>query len=673
VGPFLNNQLRTLGAFIISSALLITTGCGLAPKTVAADEVAAIASYCSSPTTYNGGATINGTAKYEYRIEGNGVIADGNNAFKPSTTTPSLFSLRILVTGPNSYSVQTTKSWNCLANCTASKVIDGLTNAINDNMTGVDYVKATGDRILGLSTYSGYTITVDQLSGLTALDTNPIRYAEVKIFDSSGTSVQCGETDGFGDFVLDVPDANATYTVRVYTRANNTHNTAYIMNTPTSNTAYSISASVSPSVSTNVDLIAPATGTLLGGAFNIMDQIQNAQDYLRTTTAGCDSVFSECIPVTTVPLVYVYWRKGISPGVYYGMSGPISFYLNGDRQLYILGGVGGDSDVEDMDHFDNSVITHEYGHFIEDQFGAPDSPGGSHDGDSIIDPRLAWGEGWADFFQAAVRNDPYYRDTVGHVCDLNPCSSSQTTLAAFDEYLDPSGGTYKDTPAILGEGNFREFSVTRALWDIVKTSGISQFSEIWTALNGTDSMRTVTDYFKSIGRLYYQQASATGHTDWSSTATNEKQQPSMIDYGNPLLVQAGCAPASKAMAIKKVVGDEGSPDTADQFRNNDFYLYTHPGGPLTILLTWSGGAVADLDLYLYKRDYAYGTSTGRLGYSYAESHTTSGTESISRTLEAGVYLINVVGFTGEPSYSNNSTYSTTYQLKIGGVTACPTL
>ncbi|MEK7356871.1 MAG: hypothetical protein AAB250_10505, partial [Bdellovibrionota bacterium] len=189
-----------------------------------------------------------------------------------------------------------------------------------------------------------------------------------------------------------------------------------------------MTGSGSPSAS----LVASATGSLVGGAFNILDQILNAQEYLRTKTSGCSGTFGDCSAFTTAPLVLVYWTPGLSPGVYYGISGGISFYLNDDKELYILGGISGDTEVSDMDHFDNSVIVHEYGHFIEDQFGNPDSPGGSHNGNSVIDPRLAWGEGWANFFQAAVTGVPYYRDTYGHVV----CSSgSSCTGANFNEFL----------------------------------------------------------------------------------------------------------------------------------------------------------------------------------------------------------------------------------------------
>ncbi|MES2854970.1 MAG: hypothetical protein V4692_03855, partial [Bdellovibrionota bacterium] len=616
-----------------------------------------------------------GSAKYEYRAEGNGVIPDGHNAFKPTATVAgSVFSLRMTVTNINtSATVVTTKSWTCPgpSACRPATVVTALTNAVNAFGTGVANLTAVGTRVLGLVPGTGYTVTVDTLTNLSAFNKNPIRRAEVRAYNSSGVLTQCGETDGTGNFSINLPNDGGTYSVRVYSRSNNSSNTAYIMDTPTANVEYSLSSSVvSTGVPAPLTLVAPATGTMTGAAFNILDQILNSQEYLRAQTLGCTADYAQCEVFTTAPLVYVYWKKGVSPGVYYGISGPISFYLNGDRQLYILGGVNGNTDVADMDHFDNSIIIHEYGHFIEDQFGNPDSPGGSHDGDSIIDPRLAWGEGWANFFQAAVTQDPYYRDTVGRLgCTPMPCTS-----VSFDEYLDPTGGSYLDKPTVgaVGEGNFREFSVARVLWDVIKVGGASQFSEVWTAFTGAVSMQSINDRFKSIGRLHALQLALTSADDWTTVVAAEEQRGGSKDYGNLLTTAGGCAPTTTAMAIKKNAGDEGSPDTSDQFRHNDFLIYNHPGGSATILLEWTGAAVADLDLYLYREDYVYGASTGRVAYSYAESNTTSGSESVTASLAAGKYLINVVAYTGVSAYLNGSTYNTAYSLKINGVVACPT-
>jgi hypothetical protein len=68
----------------------------------------------------------------------------------------------------------------------------------------------------------------------------------------------------------------------------------------------------------------------------------------------------------------------------------------------------------DPDEFDDSVLLHEYGHYVLDLYSRDDSPGGSHVlGDDALDLRLAWSEGWATFFSSVVRNDPVHVDTSG--------------------------------------------------------------------------------------------------------------------------------------------------------------------------------------------------------------------------------------------------------------------
>ena len=78
--------------------------------------------------------------------------------------------------------------------------------------------------------------------------------------------------------------------------------------------------------------------------------------------------------------------------------------------IYILGdftALGGDTD-----EFDQSVIAHEFGHYVEDRFGRSDSIGGDHGGSAtLLDLRVAFGEGWGNAFSGMVLGDPIYRDS----------------------------------------------------------------------------------------------------------------------------------------------------------------------------------------------------------------------------------------------------------------------
>jgi hypothetical protein len=521
-------------------------------------------------------------------------------------------------------------------------------------------------------------------NGSISASPRPIRFAEVRVTDSSGALIQCAETDQSGAFLFSLPNGNSNYTVSVTSRAANSKNSAFVMNNPTANSYYAVSTGINTSQSdptlSQLHLVAPASGTFEGGAFNILDQILNTQEFLRNSTRDCDqsgssNFFHNCIPFTVAPSVNVYWSPGLNPGKYVGESSAISFYINGKKELYILGGINGDTEVSDMDHFDNSVIIHEYSHFIEDQFSYPSSPGGSHTGNGIIDPRLAWGEGWADFLQAAVTGSPIYRDTYGHVGCVSPTPGSLCTGVNFNESLEFPTSDLPSSIGGIGEGNFREFSVARALWSALvqtPTSPATYFSEIWTAFTGQlNSLRIAHNPFNHIGHLHVlQQQQASPHSDWTEIRNHEQQAGDLSAFATPLvspLSDGSCPYTPSTMNIVKTGLDNGSFATSDLMRNNDFYAYHHPGGDVTITLNLSSAdGNVDLDLYLLEKTYLFGDKK----YWIRASNTSgSSSESIHATLGADNYMIHVMAYTG--IYPSPTTRVAAYRLTINGVAVCP--
>ncbi len=126
-------------------------------------------------------------------------------------------------------------------------------------------------------------------------------------------------------------------------------------------------------------LVTVASGE--AGAFNVFDTLVDVMDRIRVTYAH----------PTPVPLI-AFWQVGSDDGTYY------------DGSIHLLGA------ADDDDGFDDTVILHEAGHYIEDVEGRSDSQGGQHDG-SPTDPRLAWSEGFATYWAMAVRNIPLYMDS----------------------------------------------------------------------------------------------------------------------------------------------------------------------------------------------------------------------------------------------------------------------
>jgi hypothetical protein len=172
-------------------------------------------------------------------------------------------------------------------------------------------------------------------------------------------------------------------------------------------------------------------------------------------------------PVTFPPLV-VNWSPENTPEIpppgspctlANGCIGT-SHYDPGDKQIYVLGKAG-----VDTDEFDSHVIVHEWGHFLEANQSRSDSPGGIHYTDDILDPRLALGEGWGDAVPAMVLPETTYADSY---------FSTETTLDAFgfDAETTP---TPTDDP---NPGPFSEMSVMRLLYDIYDSGTNESYDKV---------------------------------------------------------------------------------------------------------------------------------------------------------------------------------------------------
>ena len=504
----------------------------------------------------------------------------------------------------------------------------------------------------------------------------PIRHAEIRVTNSAGSLIQCSETDASGNFSLNLPNDGSSATISITSRADNTFVKAYILANPTQNTFHSISKSVTLDASKSVGtLTASATGTLEGGAFNILDKVLDSNDFLRTATANCQITFTNCIAFTIAPLVSIYWDKGVDPGSYFNLP-PLSFFLPDRNELYILGGVGGDIDNTDTDHFDDTIIIHEYGHFIEHNFSITDSPGGSHNGDNLLDPRLAWGEAWSNYFQAIVTGSSVYRDTYG------------TPLGTSGVYVNENleSGT-ADTATEADEGNFREFSITRALVDLTDADEMNasddlqtSFAEFWTIFAGTTGGFADTSMnFRSIGLFYVLQNALVGKSNWSTIQTAEDHLALRTNYANTLSAGAACPTVILAEDVPGASPsngpgrqpEDGSFVNSNQFKSNDFYQITHAGGALNITMTYTTtpANAANLDLFLYENEYSFGdTTTMSAASEDINSIAASGdTEIISLgSLAAGTYLLNVHYDTASGIRSAAS-----YSLTVNATSVCP--
>ena len=72
----------------------------------------------------------------------------------------------------------------------------------------------------------------------------------------------------------------------------------------------------------------------------------------------------------------------------------------------------GDAGV-DTDEYDESVIIHEWGHYLQTILSRDDSIGGPHGSGDLLDMRVAFSEGWANAYSGLASNRDVYSDTSG--------------------------------------------------------------------------------------------------------------------------------------------------------------------------------------------------------------------------------------------------------------------
>jgi hypothetical protein len=351
------------------------------------------------------------------------------------------------------------------------------------------------------------------------------------------------------------------------------------------------------------------------GPFNILADIRAANAVVRAAA-----------PETVIPPVTIYWAVNYRNGTFFSPS---------TRSLYLLGDRGIDSE-----EFDDSVILHEYGHFLAASFSRDDSMGGTHALGDRLDPCTAFSEGWASFLGQAVLNDPTYIDTYG---------SNGSVVFTFN--LEPNAPSW-DKP-----GYWSEFTVASSLWDLADAAVdpgdelALGFGPIWKALTGGLRSETKVYLIDFCDVLARDNADKPPVLAGLTAILNERR----ISYTPGAKPSVPNPFPALLPPFQTVAGALDSTVPANRsYRGNQFdaiasYTFTLTS-PATVdlLLQITGSrslATADLDLYLWNATGAYITGS-------AAANGVGGTERIARLLPAGTYLVQVRSY-----YWNGVTYS----------------
>ncbi len=509
----------------------------------------------------------------------------------------------------------------------------------------------------------------------------PIQNAEVAVYDQNLKLVQCGSTDSSGALKslnttsdLYLPSIAQNYRVRVLARSNyqytsdpNDFISVSIKKDTYKNEVHFIENFVysDGASGANLDLVALARQEsydmeITGGAFNILNNIQQSYDYIKNhTTAGTTNCLSTKFDV--------FWKAGFNPMQYQNPQADpntlanTSFYLSSTNQLFISGGQLGDISLSNTDHFDDFATVHELGHFVEKNCGQFTSPGGSHAFLSRIDQRLAWSEGWANYFATHVLNsqmsniDPtmnsklvavnetqgwtFFFNSSGFSDSVQNVGNGSGFMIDFKKagtnpgaYVSGSHtGTSYDivNPALYkGEGHTREGAITRGLYKLthdcgsfcISTAEIIPFTEIWQSFDRNTGFAQPGITTPFVGSYNFLTQLKTIHTSWNSSHDNtiaaEALHIADSDFtasGRLLWTGYGKRLASGAcnLTIEPHFDDPSlTGTTSDQRYSSHNYtvdLNTLPVGTssLSVAFTKSAGTDLDHDLLLFKAGFEF--------------------------------------------------------------------
>lgn len=297
--------------------------------------------------------------------------------------------------------------------------------------------------------------------------------------NNAGTATQLatGDTDSDGNFALSVPQNTSIDLVAVarmqrdgsvpLPRWNFSVADADANTTPYSFTDGSFSSGTGVTHDVNVpsglDTSGASTGTRASAPFAVLDTLYSGIQ----TIAGV-------APTTNFPALLLDWASD-NPGseTFFdpGSGGSQKIVLSADL-------------TEDTDEFDQHVIAHEFGHYIEHNFSRADNIGGSHGIGDKLDIRVAFGEGFGYAFAAIVLKDPVARDSfVDPQCNNKPTNQCSSV---FNVESNP--------PASGNNGNFgcscSESSVWSLLWDFYDGNADSNdnvalgFAPLWDVIIG---------------------------------------------------------------------------------------------------------------------------------------------------------------------------------------------
>jgi hypothetical protein len=337
-------------------------------------------------------------------------------------------------------------------------------------------------------------------------------------------------------------------------------------------------------IASGYDSVGTANGARDSAPFAILDTVYKAKQLILGVQ-----------PTADFPALYLDWSV-LNPG-------SNTFFQN---DTIVISG----DDAEDTDEFDEHVLAHEFGHYIEANFSRGDSLGGSHALGDQLDIRVAFSEGFGYAFSAMVLNDPVVRDTyvgTGNVCPNNQCTFG------FNVEDNPSENPAQAVPAGNVACYCSESSVWSLLWDVYDSAADGAdnvalgFGPMWTVLiNEERTAHAFTSLFTFMSALKNRNPGSANALstliDSQNTnggaiepyASNETYFPPPSPQGAILPIYTNITVGGSPVVVS-VVDDHG---TENKLGNTRFLKFTllQPT-TISILANSTGG---DADFFVYR-------------------------------------------------------------------------
>ena len=313
----------------------------------------------------------------------------------------------------------------------------------------------------------------------------PVRFALVELLDAAGQVVQTSSTDATGHFTFASTARSALIggKLRILAKTDVSSGISVEIQNMTGN----LFAVTLPLTESDIEHGITADIGLAGsvsGAFNITDVYTLGAEFVHT------------LNTTYPPKLTVYWQPGnASPTAYCAVGNTNTYVCPRGAGIYVYN----DNAQGDTDEYDDDVLWHEYGHFVAANFFRDDSPGGCHLLTSDdLDLRLAWSEGWGDFFPTAIKSWLVANNSKALSTPLDLSASyyidTAVTGVRIAVDIENPNGDNSDDPYMFATN---ELAVANVLWRLTKNFGLERvWSIVKNHMSGANGAANLESFWK---------------------------------------------------------------------------------------------------------------------------------------------------------------------------------